>query len=129
MAAPQLCQVLIPSNAGALPARAMYPLGLNGRYEARLIGITWADRTDAKDHRVIYIRSDSFRKAYGSTAIMLCNRHEANMGNPQGEYPFYLNTTGGGIDLELQASTAYAGGNGNNHFDFCILSFSVVPLE
>ena len=130
MATPQLVQILIQSNAGLLPARAMYPVGLNGRYEARLIGVTWADRTNTHDNRVIYIRSDSFRKAYGNNnAIMICNRHEANMGNPQGEFPFYLDTTGGGIDITLEASTAYGGGGGNNHFDFCVLSFSVTPLE
>lgn len=129
MASSQLCQVLIPGNAGALPARAMYPVGLNGRYEARLIGITWADQTHAKDNRIISIRSDSFRKAYGPTnTILLCNRHEHNMGNPQGEWPFYLNTTGGGIDIELGSSLAYNGG-ANDSFDFCILSFSVVPIE
>lgn len=129
MASPQLCQVVIQSNGGLLPARAMYPLGLNGRYECRLIGISWADRTDAKDNRIIYIRSDSFRKAYGNTAIVIGNRHESNMGNPQGEFPFYLVTSGGGIDISLEASTAYTGGAGNNHFDFCILSFSVTPME
>lgn len=129
MASPQLCQVLINGNAGNLPARALYPVGLNGRYEARLIGVTWADQTNAKDNRIIYVRSDSFRKAYGSSnTIMFCNRHEHNMGNPQGEFPFYLVTTGGGIDITLESSTAYNGG-ANNSFDFCILSFAVVPLE
>ncbi len=129
MPTPQLCQILIQGSAGGLPARAMYPVGLNGRYECKLIGITWADQTQAKDNRIIYIRSDSFRKAYGNNnAIMICNRHEHNMGNPQGEFPFYLDTTGGGIDIELQSSVAYNGG-ANNSFDFCVLSFSVVPIE
>jgi len=126
-----LCQILIPSVAGLLPGRAMYPVGMNGRYEAKLIGVTWADRTQDKDNRVIYIRSDSFRKPYGSVgnAIMICNKHQASMGNPQGEFPFYIETTGGGIDITLEASTAYTGGNGNQHFDFCILTLAVMPLD
>lgn len=129
MPAPQLCQIYIPGNAGSLPARAMYPVGLNGRYEAKLIGITFADQTNAKDNRLIRVRSDSFRKAYGnSSEILFCNRHEHNMGNPQGDFPFYIDTSGGGIDLELTSSTAYNGG-ANNSFDFCVLSFSVTPLE
>jgi hypothetical protein len=125
---PQLCQVLIQGNAGALPARAMYPLGLNGRYEVQLIGFTCADSTQTHDNRLISIRSDSFRRAYGPTSTLLfCNKaeHVQDMG---GNYPFYMETTGGGIDIEVSSSIAYNGG-ANNRFDFIILSFSVVPLE
>jgi len=125
----QLCQILIPTNGGALPARAMYPCGLNGRYKAHLMGITFADQTQAKDNRIIKITSDSFRKAYGFTnSILFCNRQEHNMGNPQGEYEFYIETTGGGIDIKLESSVVYTG-VGNDRFDFCILSFAVEPLE
>lgn len=125
----QLCQILINGNGGHLPARASYPVGLNGRYECKLIGVTWADQTIAKDNRIIYIRSDSFRKAYGNNnAIMICNRSEHNMGNPQGEYPFYIETMGGGIDITLDSSVAYTVG-ANNQFNFCILSFAVKPLD
>lgn len=129
MASPQLCQILINGNNGSLPARAMYPVGLNGRYECRLIGITWADQTNAKDNRLIKVTSDSFRKAYGnSNSILICNRHEHNMGNPQGDFPFYLVTSGGGIDITLESSLAYDNG-ANNRFDFCVLSFAVTPMD
>ncbi len=125
---PQLCQVLIQGNAGSLPARAMYPLGLNGRYEVQLIGFTCADSTQTHDNRLISIHSDSFRRAYGpSGTLLFCNKaeHVQDMG---GNYPFYLETTGGGIDVEVSSSIAYNGG-ANNRFDFIILSLSVVPLD
>jgi hypothetical protein len=124
----QLCQILIPSNAGVLPARAMYPVGLNGRYEAVLIGFTCADSTNTHDNRLITVKSDSIRKAYGSSnALLFCNKaeHAQEMG---GHYPFYLETTGGGIDVEVTSSIAYTNGN-NNRFDFIILSLAVTPLE
>jgi hypothetical protein len=124
----QLCQILIPSNAGVLPARAMYPVGLNGRYEAVLIGFTCADSTNTHDNRLITVKSDSIRKAYGSSnALLFCNKaeHVQEMG---GNYPFYLETTGGGIDVEVTSSIAYSNGS-NNRFDFIILSLAVTPLE
>lgn len=128
MASPQLCQIVIQGVGGSLPARLMYPVGLNGRYEAKLIGFSIADSTQTHDNRLITIKSDSIRKAYmPSNALLFCNRgeHAQDMG---GNYPFYLNTTGGGIDLEITSSIAYNGG-ANNRFDFCILSLAVVPLE
>jgi hypothetical protein len=128
MTEPQLCQILISGNAGVLPARAMYPVGLNGRYRAVVIGFTCADSTPNHDNRLITIRSDSIRKAYGaSNALLFCNKaeHAQDMG---GNYPFYLDTTGGGIDAEVTSSIAYNGGN-NSRFDFVILSLSVTPLE
>lgn len=128
MTSPQLCQIVIQGNAGLLPGRLMYPVGLNGRYECKLIGFTLADSTQAHDNRLITIKSDSFRKAYGSNnALLFCNRgeHAHDMG---GGYPFYLNTTGGGIDLEITSSIDYNAG-ANNRFDFCILSFAITPME
>jgi hypothetical protein len=128
MSSPQLCQVYIPGNAGALPARAMYPLGLNGRYKVVLIGFTCADNTHNHDNRLITIKSDSIRKAYGpSNALLFCNKaeHAQDMG---GNYPFYLDTTGGGIDVEVTSSIAYNGG-ANNQFDFIILSLAIEPFE
>jgi hypothetical protein len=128
MATPQLCQVLIQGNAGALPARAMYPLGLNGRYEVQLIGFTCADSTNQHDNRLITIKSDSIRKAYGPFNTLLFGNKAEHVQDMGGNYPFYLETTGGGIDIEVSSSIAYNGGN-NNRFDFVILSLSVTPLE
>lgn len=128
MTEPQLCQIVISGSAGGLPARAMYPVGLNGRYKAVLIGFTCADSTQQHDNRLITVKSDSIRKAYGaSNALLFCNKaeHAQDMG---GNYPFYLDTTGGGIDVELTSSIAYNGG-ANNRFDFIILSLAVTPLE
>jgi hypothetical protein len=128
MTEPQLCQILIQGSAGLLPARRMYPVGLNGRYKAVLIGFTCADSTQNHDNRLITIKSDSIRKAYGaSNALLFCNKaeHAQDMG---GNYPFYLDSTGGGIDLEVTSSIAYTNGN-NDRFDFIILSFAVEPFE
>lgn len=128
MASPQLCQIVIQGDGGALPARLMYPVGLNGRYECKLIGFTIADSTQAHDNRIITIKSDAIRKAYGPmNALVFCNRgeHVQDMG---GNYPFYLDSMGGGIDVEITSSIAYNGG-ANNRFDFCILSLAVTPLE
>ena len=128
MVAPQICQIIIQGSAGGLPARAMYPVGLNGRYKAVLIGFTCADSTQSHDNRLISIKSDSIRRAYGSSnALLFCNKaeHVQDMG---GNYPFYLETTGGGIDIEVTSSIAYNGGV-NNRFDFIILSLAVEPFE
>jgi len=128
MVAPQICQIIIQGSAGGLPARAMYPVGLNGRYKAVLIGFTCADSTQSHDNRLISIKSDSIRRAYGSSnALLFCNKaeHVQDMG---GNYPFYLETTGGGIDIEVTSSIAYNGG-ANNRFDFIILSLAVEPFE
>lgn len=124
------CQVYIPGSAGLLPARAYYPIGLNGKYKAKVIGISFADQTNAKDNRLIRISSDSFRSIQGSypQTIILCNRHEHNMGNPQGEFEFELDCVGGRIDLTIEASTAYTGG-ANDSFNFAILSMKVCPIK
>lgn len=125
-----LCQVVIPNDGnGNLPSRLPYTVGLNGRYKARLIGISWADTTQATDNRLIRISSDCFRGINGTFAqtIMFCNRGDRNLGNPQGEFPFILEALNGVIDLTLSSNVAYNGG-ANNAFSFAILTFKVVPL-
>lgn len=124
------CQIYIPGNAGVLPARSYYTVGLNGRYKVKVVGISFADQTNAKDNRLIRIQSDCFRAINGTfpQAISLCNRHEHNMGNPQGEYPFYIDVVGGRIDLEILSSTIYTGG-ANDSFNFAILSMKVCPVK
>lgn len=124
-----LVQVYIPNSASVLPGRDYYTVGLNGKYKARVIGITFADQTQAKDNRLIRISSDCFRRINGNMpySVAICNRHEHNMGNPQGAYPFVLDLVGGRIDLTLTSSVAYNGG-ANNSFDFCILTLEVCPI-
>ena len=124
-----LVQLYIPGSAGALPNRAFYTAGLNGKYKARVVGITWADQTQAKDNRSIRIQSDCFRMINGNMpqSISLCNRHEHNMGNPQGSFPFLLDVVGGNIDITLVSSTAYTNA-ANNSFDFCILTLEVKAI-
>ena len=126
----KLCQIYIPNAAGALPARAYYTCGLNGRYKARVLGITHADQTNAKDNRLIRIQSDCFRTVSGTypQTIAYCNRHEHNMGNPQGMFPLEIEVVGNTIDLTMTASTAYNGG-ANNAFDFAILTLEVCPMK
>lgn len=125
----KLCQIYIPGNGGTLPARAYYTCGLNGRYKARVLGITFADQTNAKDNRLIRIQSDCFRTVAGtySQTISLCNRHEHNMGNPQGFFPLEIEVVGNTIDLTITASTAYTGG-ANDSFNFAILTLEVCPI-
>lgn len=124
-----LVQVYVPGVSGALPNRDYYTVGLNGKYKARLIGVSWADQTQAKDNRLIRISSDSFRAISGNmiSSIAICNRHEHNMGNPQGAYPFVLDVVGGKLDITLTSSVAFNGG-ANNSFDFCILTLEVCPI-
>lgn len=125
-----LCQVVIPNNgAGSLPGRLTYTVGLNGRYKVRLIGISWADTTNTNDNRLIRISSDCFRSINGTfqQTIMFCNRAEKNLGNPQGEFPFFMDTVGGQIDLSVASNVPYDGG-ANNAFSFAILTFKVAPI-
>jgi hypothetical protein len=128
MSTPQLCQIVISSPDGLLPARAYYQCGLSGRYHAELIGIVFADNTQANDNRAIQIKSDCFRTPYGSipNSIWTCNRGEHVHGNPQGEFPMIIEATGNSIDLQILSSLAYTNG-ANNRFDFCILTFKVRP--
>lgn len=126
----KLCQIYIaPGASNVLPTRSYYTAGLNGKYEARVIGITWADTTNAKDNRLIRISSDCFRTVAGTfpQTIAFCNRHEQNMGNPQGMLPIELDVVGGRIDLTVEASTAYDG-SANNAFNFAILTLEVSPI-
>ena len=125
-----LVQVYIPGNNGALPSRAYYTVGLNGAYHAKVIGITWADQTQPKDNRLIRISSDCFRSIQGSFSqtLSLCNRHEHNMGNPQGSFPFMLEVVGGTMDITLLSSAAYSNA-ANNFFDFCVLTLEVKAIR
>lgn len=125
-----LCQIYIPGSAGQLPARNLYTTGLNGKYHAKVLGITFADQTNAKDNRLIRISSDCFRSINGSypQTISLCNRHEHNMGNPQGEFPIVIDFVAGRIDLTIDSSTAYTGG-ANDSFNFAILTLKVCSID
>ena len=126
----RLVQVYIPNSAGVLPGRDYYTVGLNGKYKARVIGISFADRaSDGTQNTLIRISSDCFREINGNmpTSIALASRAEHNMGNPQGEFPFVLDVVGGRMDLTLTASTAYTG-VGNNTFDFAVLTLKVCPI-
>lgn len=125
-----LVQVYIPNSAGVLPARDYYTVGLNGKYKARVIGISFADRAvDGTLNKLIRISSDCFRGISGNMpySIALASRAEHNMGNPQGEFPFILDVVGGRIDLTLTASAAYTN-SGNNIFDFAVLTLKVCPI-
>jgi hypothetical protein len=126
----QVCQIYINNEDAHLPSRQYYRCGLNGRYEAKVLGIVWADDTDVKDNRFIRIRSDAFRKPYGtfSDSIMFCNRHEANVSNPQGEFPLFIETNGGGIDIDVTSNITYTGLI-TSQFDFGILTLAVKKLD
>jgi hypothetical protein len=127
----QLCQIYIPATvAGTLPPRAYYPCNLNGRYSAKLVGVTWADQTISTDNRLIQIKSDSFRMMYGSFSNILsfCNKSNQSMSHIQGEFPIMLEAIGNSIDLEFASNVAYDG-TALSSFQFCILSFIVKKLE
>jgi hypothetical protein len=125
-----LVQVYIPNSGGVLPDRDYYTVGLNGKYKARVIGISFADRAvDGTLNKLIRISSDCFRGINGNmpSSIALASRAEHNMGNPQGEFPFIIDVVGGRMDLTVTASAAYTG-VGNNTFDFAVLTLKVCPI-
>ena len=126
-----ICQIYIEDNINELPARAFYHTGLNGRYKASVVGITFTDDTANGDHRLIQIKSDCFRINYGSkrNTLLVGNKGDHSQGQPGGAFgPFFLEVMGGGIDLELKASTDYTG-VGNDKFFFCILTLLVEKVE
>ena len=125
-----LVQIRINAAAGLLPPRAFYPVGLNGKYKAHLIGISFADQAeDATLNKIIQISSDCFRGIKGnmlsSIAFASFSRH--NLANPQAHYPFILDAVGGNIDLTLTSSANYTGAL-QNTFDFAILTLKVCPM-
>lgn len=126
----KLCQIYIPAAAGVTPPRGYYHTGLNGRYKASLVGVSYNDDTQNTDHRFIRVQSSCFRMPYGSynNAFIFGNKGDHAQGAPGGQYPFELEVMGGGIDLEIIPSTVY-NNTGNNTFFFCVLSFVVTPLE
>lgn len=127
----QLCQIQINASLGLLPARQYYQCGLNGRFRAHLIGITWADSAvNAASNKLITIQSDCFRMPYGtkSQSITFCNRSEHNMSCPAGEFPIDIEVMGNSIDLTITSSDAYTN-VGNHVFNFGVLSFTVEPIH
>lgn len=124
-----LVQVYISGVTGALPNRAYYTTGLNGDYTCRLLGVTWADQTNAKDNRLIKIQSDSFRKISGNMpqSIAFCNRDEHNLGIVHDSFPFLLQCMNGQIDITLSSSVVYSSTT-HNAFDFCIITLEATPI-
>lgn len=125
----KLCQIYIPNTGNQLPQPQFYHVGLNGRYKAKVVGITWTDDTQTGDHRFIRVQSDAFRIGLGTFKNTICfgNKGDHAQGHPGGDYPFGLEVMGGGIKLELTSSTAYTG-VGNDSFFFCILTLQVEPI-
>lgn len=122
------CQIIIKASNGLLPSRAYYTCGLQGRYEAKLLGFVFSDST-VSESRVISVQSDSFRLIYGNTqqSFNFPNHAERNHGNPQGEFPFILEASSS-IDLTLTSTLPYDNSAGNA-FQFCILTFAVRKIE
>jgi hypothetical protein len=126
----QLCQIKITASAGLLPARKYYMCGLNGRYRAHLVSVVWADRAvNGTDNKLITVQSDCFRMPYGSVSqsISFCNRAEHNF-DFGGQLPIDIEVMGNNIDLTITSSDAYIG-EGNDTFDFGVLTFTVEPLQ
>jgi len=123
-----LCQIYIPGAAGLLPARKFYHTKLNGRYRARVVEVHYADDTTNGDHRLIKIKSDCFRMPFGSFTDMLIIGNKGDHTQSKGEMTFDLEVMGGGMDIELESSTAY-NGTGNNSFKFAIVSLEVEKVE
>lgn len=126
-----LCQIQISAGAGGiLPARQYYQCGLNGRFKAHLVAVTWADQSANGSHnKLITVQSDCFRMPYGSASqsISFCNRAEHNF-DLGGQYPIIIEVMGNNIDLTITSSGAYTGA-GNHIFNFGILTFTVEPLD
>jgi hypothetical protein len=118
-----IIQIEIQDNNLQLPARAYYSCGLNGKYNAKLIGITYADQVLGTSNRIISIRSDCFKTLYGRDIKFLNQTVHINHG-VQGDYKFVIEAQAGQIDIELISNIPYDGG-ANNIFDCCILTFDV----
>ena len=130
MSKKQLCQIQIEAGAGGvLPARRYYQCGLNGRFKAHVVGITWADRAGATDHKLITVQSDCFRMPYGSVSqsLIFGNKGDHSQ-HPGGDFPLYIEVMGNSIDLTITSSTPYTGA-GNHIFEYGILSFTVEPMD
>jgi len=123
-----LCQIYIPGEAGLLPARKFYHTNLNGRYRARVVEVHYADNTNQHDHRMIKVKSDCLRMPFGTFNDMLLIGNKGDHTQSKGEMPFDLEVMGGGMDLELEATSAYTA-SGNNSFLFMILSLEVEKYE
>lgn len=120
-------QIEIQDASLQLPARKYYPVGLSGRYNAKLIGITFADQVLGTSNRIISIRSDCFKTIYGQTIKFLNQTVHINHG-VQGDYKFILEPNAGQIDIELSSNIAYDG-SANNIFDVCLLTLDVELIE
>jgi len=122
-----IIQIEIQDALLQLPPRAYYNVGLNGKYDCRLIGITFADAVLGTSNRVISIRSDCFKQLYGRD-IKFLNQTSHCIPIPQGEFKFVLEAQAGQIDIELLSNIAYDG-SANNIFDVCILTLDVELKE
>lgn len=118
-----IIQIEIQDAALQLPARAYYSCGLNGKYKARLIGISFADQVLGTSNRIISIRSDCFKTLYGRDLKFLNQSVHVNP-SVQGEFKFVIEAQAGQIDIELISNIPYDGG-ANNIFDCCLLTFDV----
>jgi hypothetical protein len=118
-----IIQIEIQDASLQLPARKYYNVGLNGKYKARLIGITFADQVLGTSNRVISIRSDCFKQLYGRDLKFLNQSVHVNP-SVQGEFKFIIEAQAGQIDIELLSNIAYDG-SANNIFDCCLLTLDV----
>jgi hypothetical protein len=125
-----IVQFVIEDNNLRLPDRAFYSCGLNGRYRARLQTIVFADVVLGTSNRIIRIRSDCFKDINGTYPrdLVFLNQQHHTLGNPQGEWKFYIVAQAGQIDLELISNIAYDGTT-NNIFDTCIITLDVEKEE
>jgi hypothetical protein len=124
----QVCQIYIPAATGVLPARTFYHTRLNGRYKAKIAGISYNDDTQNGDHRLITLQSNCFRMPYGSRSDAIIFGNKGDHAQVFQSWPFDLEVMGGGVDLQLISSTAY-NNTGNNTFFFCIITLLVSPVE
>jgi hypothetical protein len=118
-----IIQIEIQDAALQLPPRAYYNVGLNGKYNAKLIGITYADQVANTSNRIISIRSDCFKTLYGRDIKFLNQSVHVNH-TVQGEFKFVIEAQAGQIDIELISNIPYDGG-ANSIFDCCLLTFDV----
>jgi len=125
-----IVQFVIEDDNLQLPPRRFYSCGLNGRYRARLQTIVFADVVAGTSNRTIRIRSDCFKDINGTYPrdLVFLNQQAHTLGNPQGEWKFYIVAQAGQIDLELLSNIAYDG-TANNIFDTCIITLDVEKDE
>ena len=130
MSSPDVVQIYIPAVAGKPPASGYYQCGLQGRYRARLLGVTWGDDVTATTTDLHSISSTCFKMPYGSVSrsIMIASRIDKEH-TFLGNFDFTIESVGNTMDISLSSTYAYDGTTTGKKFTYCLITMAVERLE